>query len=262
MIYVDLKGRMCNQMFQIAAAKALALQNNDSFRCSNNVSGIKPSPEQTKRYRMTIFEKVQFGDFKINEKNTDRGTNDFSYKEINYKKDLCLAGYYQSEKFFIHREKEIREMFRCSPKILKFIEKNYHQILQKNNTCAVHIRRGDYVKYKEFHNNLGPSYYRASFEQMKGKYFVFFSDDILWCKNNFKDLNATFVDSKSDIIDFYLMSMLRNQIIANSSFSWWAAWLNTNKNKTVFAPKKWFGIKNKNLVTKDLIPSNWEIIDA
>tara|TARA_R110002020_G_scaffold269152_2_gene484466 strand:+ start:2920 stop:3708 length:789 start_codon:yes stop_codon:yes gene_type:complete len=262
MIYVDLKGRMCNQMFQMAAAKALALENNDNFKCSYNVSGIKPSLEQTKKYRMTIFKNIQFEVFKINKKNIDEGTHDFSYKEIDYKNGICLSGYYQSEKYFIHREKEIREMFRCSPKVLKFIEKKYCQLLHKNNTCAVHIRRGDYLKYKEFHNNLGLDYYRASFEQMKGKYFVFFSDDILWCKNNFKDLEGTFIDSKSDIIDFYLMSMLKNQIIANSSFSWWAAWLNTNKKKNVIAPKKWFGNKNSDLITEDLLPLSWEVIDA
>jgi len=262
MIYVELKGRMCNQMFQIATAKALSLENNDSFICSYNTSGIKPTTNQTKKYRKTVFKKLRFESFNTSQKVIDRGSDDFSYKKINYVNNLCLTGYYQSEKYFIDKQEEIREMFSCPPEILAFIERNYKKLLQRDNSCAVHIRRGDYLKYKEYHNNLNLDYYKACFDKMKGKHFVFFSDDIQWCKKNFKTLESTFVDSGSDIIDFYLMSNLKNHIIANSSYSWWAAWLNKREHKTVLAPRRWFGQKNSDFVTKDLIPSSWEIIDG
>lgn len=83
-----------------------------------------------------------------------------------------------------------------------------------------------------------------------------------WCKQTFSDVDATFVETGFDVLDFYLMSKMKNNIIANSSFSWWATWLNENCDKRVIAPKNWFGPKNQNLSTIDLIPNSWEIVDA
>jgi hypothetical protein len=89
--------------------------------------------------------------------------------------------------------------------------------------------------------------------------FLVFSDDIQWCKENFKGDNFHFIEGEKDYVDLYLMSLCNNNIIANSSFSWWGAWLNNTPNKKVIAPKQWFG-KAKQLNTKDLIPETWIIL--
>ena len=237
MICVSLKGRMCNQMFQMAAAKALSLDNNTGFVCSNIISGITPTNLETKKHRMTIFNQIDFTNFSTNNRSFHDDSGDFSYKQIDYRENLCLTGYYQSEMYFKHRAEDITSLFKCPEKIEKFLFKKFQKILDNKETCAVHVRRGDYLKYKDFHNNLGTSYYSACFEEMNQKHLVFFSDDIQWCRENFKNLNASFINTGSDVIDFYLMSKMQNNVIANSSFSWWAAWLNQNKNKTVLAPK-------------------------
>ena len=95
---------------------------------------------------------------------------------------------------------------------------------------------------------------------MAFNYDLVFSDDIKWCKDNFTEGPFIFVGGGEDYIDLHLMSKCKNNIIANSSFSWWGAWLNNNENKRVIAPKDWFGSSNSHLNTDDLIPGDWEII--
>ena len=137
---------------------------------------------------------------------------------------------------------------------------------KNQNTIAVHIRRGDYVTDKltqQFHGNCSLEYYhRAIIElQTNNKDFilVFFSDDSDWVKEQFGDLSYSkiFVDhnkNEDSWKDMFLMSSCQHNIIANSSFSWWAAWLNNNPEKVVVAPKEWFATNKK---TNDLIPSEW-----
>ena len=89
--------------------------------------------------------------------------------------------------------------------------------------------------------------------------FLIFSDDIVWCKNNFVGDKFIFIEGEEDYIDLWLMSLCNHNIIANSSFSWWGAWLNKNNNKTVIAPKNWFG-PNKKLDPTDLYCKDWLVI--
>jgi hypothetical protein len=134
--------------------------------------------------------------------------------------------------------------------------KKYHNLLD-DNTCSVHIRRGDYLRFPNDHPTLLNDYYFKSFDKMKkNTKFIVFSDDITWCKDNIKGNNMFYIEDETDYVNLILMSLCKHNIIANSSFSWWGAWLNKNKNKKVIAPKIWFG-PNKNLNTKDLIPNKW-----
>jgi len=262
MICVSLKGRLCNQMFQIAAGMALSVDNCVPFVCSRNSLGIIPTAKETSIYRDTIFKKIKFKNIIFQNFHTHVEPADFSYKKIEYKKNTILTGYYQSEKYFKHNEEVIKKLFECDKQILDYIDKKYSNLISKENTCSVHVRRGDYLKYKDSHYNLPKKYYENCFSIKKDDHFVFFSDDIEWCKDTFKGMDCTFIEKQTDVVDFYLMSMMKNNIIANSTFSWWAGWMNNNKNKRVLAPKNWFGPKNKNLYTGDIIPENWEIIDG
>lgn len=257
-----LRGRMCNQMFQIATAKSLSIDNNTDFVCGTNVSGITPSKIESDIYKITTFRKIKFQDLKPMMYKVHQDPSDFSYKKIPYENNILLDGYYQSEKYFKKHRSEILNMYECPDNLKKEMDVSFSELLSRNDTCSVHIRRGDYLKYKENHTNLTKNYYEKCFNEKKNSHFVFFSDDIEWCKENFKNKNATFVDTKSDVVDFYLMSRMKDNIIANSSFSWWAAWINKNDNKHVIAPKKWFGPKNKHLYSGDIIPNDWEVIDG
>ena len=136
---------------------------------------------------------------------------------------------------------------------------------------AIHVRRGDYVsnvKSFDFHGICEVTYYKNAIEQLNAKldnptYFIF-SDDVQWVRNNFNFIsNYTLVSDNAEqnnFEDFRLMRFCKHQIIANSTFSWWAAWLSDNP-KSVIAPSKWFGPNNADKLTKDLFPEEWRMID-
>ena len=124
----------------------------------------------------------------------------------------------------------------------------------------MHVRRGDYLKFKDTHPPCSVEYYNQAISSFsESSIFLVISDDIEWCKENFLGDKFYFVEGNEDYIDLYLMSLCKNNIIANSSFSWWAAWLNRNKEKIVIAPEKWFG-NEVQYNTDNLLPSSWETI--
>ena len=127
-----------------------------------------------------------------------------------------------------------------------------------NNIC-LHVRRGDYVKlYSELHLPQTMDYYDEALSYLpKNMKVLIFSDDIEWCKKNFIGDRFIFID-EVDYISIYIMSKMKHFIIANSSFSWWGAWLSDQDDKIVISPKKWFGgsLLNQDIEMK-IIPNNW-----
>jgi len=138
--------------------------------------------------------------------------------------------------------------------------------MSKSNSVSLHIRRGDYLsKSVEVFEPLNLDYYYSGIEYfnntIKEPHYFVFSDDIEWAKSNFVQSSSyTVVDyngADKGYEDMRLMSLCKHNIIANSSFSWWGAWLNRNPDKNVLAPKKWFSSKTSNLNSNDLLPSSW-----
>ena len=175
-----------------------------------------------------------------------------------------LLGYWQSEKYFADYSDEIREDFTFKSPLSERNSDLANQI-SSVNSVSVHVRRGDYVtNAKNAFIGVCPlSYYEQATELIKSRVespvFFVFSDDMDWVKSNLKlDVKTVMVNHNSgseSYNDMRLMSMSKHHIIANSSFSWWGAWLNPNPEKIVIAPKKWF--RNGEFDTSDLIPSNW-----
>lgn len=178
--------------------------------------------------------------------------------------DCYLAGYWQSEKYFLKKLSLIRTDFifrnTLTNKNLEFAQQ-----IAEVNSISLHIRRGDYVSNKKtntMHGTCDLDYYYAAIKYISSRvenpFFFIFSDDIEWARDNLK-LNPPYryVDhnyDKESYNDMHLMSLCRHHITANSSFSWWGAWLSTGTDKIVVAPKNWF---RKSINTKDLVPSNW-----
>ena len=193
----------------------------------------------------------------------------FDDKVLNVCDDTYLVGYFQSEKYFIKYRNKILNDFRLKCKLSELSESVYKKIVKEKVTCSIHVRRGDYasnLKVRGFHGLCDLSYYRNAVEFMKQKYgditFFVFSDDSGWLKTNFivssnKVIIVENNKARPNFEDLILMSKCNHQIIANSSFSWWAAWLNENKFKTVIAPKQWLKNPSDNALVKDLIPSTW-----
>ena len=178
-------------------------------------------------------------------------------------KNVSIMGFFQSEKYFIHYKKTVLKLFRF-PKIKDKLLQKYLNLIQNKNSVAIHIRRGDYLnnpKVRYVHGILKENYYKKSISYFKNRvknpFFFIFSDDIDLVKKTFFFFNKEkfiFIDTKSSINDLHLMSNCKHFIIANSTFSWWGAWLSKNKHKIICAPKRWVRAK---ISTPDIIPESW-----
>jgi hypothetical protein len=129
---------------------------------------------------------------------------------------------------------------------------------QNPNHAFLHVRRGDYVQSPQHHPTQDVGYYLKALEIIGAKNVYVFSDDIGWCNQNlsFGGYEWNYLDIDSPYVSMYLMTKCENNIICNSSFSWWGAWLNRNGNKKVISPIKWFGpLINKD--TSEICPSDW-----
>jgi len=170
----------------------------------------------------------------------------WGYHDIPIRDGQAIYGYVQSEKYFKH----------CRDKVLwQFEMKPQSNIELASDAVCIHVRRGDYVNSRH-HYCLGMEYYEKAMEQITGTYYVF-SDDILYCKEMFRDKNVIFVNGRDVFEDFFLMRQCKKFIIANSSLSWWAAWMTGGET---IAPKNWFAGVNQHLETKDLYCEGWSII--
>jgi hypothetical protein len=193
--------------------------------------------------------------------------NGFSFDPsmLEAKGNIYLEGYWQSEKYFVAiRDILLREFAFKYEQDAK--SRDITKQIQKTESVSLHIRRGDYVHdplTNQVHGLCSLEYYQKAVSYITQKipncHFYIFSDDHSWVSENFKlDYPFTLVDhndASRNYEDLRLMSLCRHNIIANSSFSWWGAWLNTNHEKIVCAPKKWFN--EPTLDTKDLIPESW-----
>lgn len=267
MIYCYLKGGLGNMVFQILATKSLAIDK--KVDCSfpnlhnlldylNSEKTHNPNINHTHEYLkyLTLFKNLNT----IPPKNQLKVFNyPFEYSIFDLPSDdFIINGFFQSEKYFAHNRKKILEWCKISPEIMNIIEFKYPDLLSKKTT-SIHVRRGDYVRLSGSHFVQNKTYFDSAIQMMKDitDIFVVFSDDINWCKENFVGNNFIFVDDEKDYIEMSLMSLCKNNIISNSSFSWLAAWLNENEDKKVIGPSKWFGPSLSYLSEKDIIPSSW-----
>ena len=171
-----------------------------------------------------------------------------------------LFGYFQSEKYFEHIESEIRKDFRFKKHIMDAAEP-YTRILRDNKVFSIHFRRTDYLNTPDAHPVPAHSFYKKAIKIFNDyDYGLVFSDDIEWCKTlDYLQSDKFIFCSNHAYLDLYLMTQCHSNVIANSSFSWWGAWLNSGSDKMVLTPSIWFG-PAINADTKDLIPEDWIII--
>lgn len=181
-------------------------------------------------------------------------------EQILLKEPAYLTGYFQSERYFKDIEKQVREAFSFSDKIWKEADaktakkiRDFQRKIDHSLSVSVHIRRGDYTENEAVYGNIcTDAYYKKAIKFIKEKYpeacFFIFSNEPEWAakwireqygeETGFTVIEGT--DENTGYLDLFLMSRCRHHILANSSFSWWGAWLNPNADKTVIAPSKWF----------------------
>jgi len=294
MIIVRLRGGLGNQLFQYAAAYSLAVNKGVELK-SDLYTYTKHA---YRKYELSHFN-VQLPEATRDEVHGFTGSNPvsrylnkmnnyyncpkvFAQPHYHFYEDffslpapLYLSGYWQSEKYFLPVADHIRRTYTPATPL---DSRNADLVaeMRSSNSVALHIRRGDYQsKGYEFFVPVNIDYYRRALSEIQSRVsnprFFVFSDDIAWSREQLKDIqNTTFIDHNTgadSYKDMVVMSACRNQIIANSTFSWWGAWLNDFDKKIVIAPKTWF---HYNYLTKktpvypcryysdrDLFPASW-----
>lgn len=286
MLYIRIAGGLGNQMFQYAFAKAYSLKHQTpvyldyslfaknklldgitlrslklnrfpiSLECANDIPfWASQSSNRVARKLHDLF----FSSLIVKDKEQGFDAKIFNTKLNN----ATFDGYFQTPKYFEEYRTEILKDFRFPDNNSLIFQSLKSKILNSNST-SLHVRRGDYLNPNVI-NILAPlplEYYQKAMMLMKDVAYFVFSDDIDWCKQNFKGENFIFVERHkdlSDIDDIHLMSLCKNNITANSSFSWWGAWINQNNNKIVTVPKKWFVSPKKN-AHWDIAAHNWHLL--
>lgn len=198
----------------------------------------------------------------IIEENTLCVYNDMYFK-LDIYKNTYFKGYFQNEQFFKSIESSIRNDFKLKDDYLSDTE--LANKINIENSVSIHIRRGDYLDCKLF-PTFDLNYYleaiKLIIKNISNPIFYVFSDDIEWAKKNinYEHYHFRFVDEKfseNACDDLLLMSKCKHNIIANSTYSWWSAWLNSNRDKIVICPLKWYLDKEMNSLTQYMIPKQW-----
>lgn len=262
MVYVQLKGRLGNNLFQIAAGASLAKQNNDIFCVVAPNSAIDPGisteADELNELRKSVFRQVNVVSDLPSGISIYR-EKEFAFRPIPYQPEVVLSGYFQSEKYF--DKALVRELFAIDDETKAYINRKYGALLAQKPT-SIHIRRGDYIRNLDYHPICSLSYFRDAMKVIGSDTpFLIVTNDIEWCKQKFRGDNVYFTDKESAVVDLYLQSMCANNIISNSSFSWWGAWLNSNPSKKVIYPSPWFGISATEIDDSDLIPDCWTSVN-
>ena len=282
MIIIKLKGGLGNQLFQYACARSLAERNHDSVKL--DLSWYQPggvvARDTVRPYALEAFTiaaqtasdeeiaRVQPGRvraFGVRVMRKLRPINSYHFDPavLNQSGDVYLEGFFQSEKYFVGIASVIRDAFRLRQPMRAEAQALLQEIRQ-SRAVALHVRRGDYVHNRHaatFHGTCSPAYYQEAMaliaKQVEAPTFFVFSDDIEWVKTHMHIPHAVYVSREgiADYEELMLMAACHHAIIANSSFSWWGAWLNEHPDKIVIAPKQW--VADPRVDTSDAVPASW-----
>lgn len=242
-----LAGGLGNQMFEVAAAASLAKDNNAVVVINPNEHILPNQGRNVNNYLNNIFGKIATDT--TPPVKTKYSWDRIYYKPIPFQPNVKLGGHYQSYKYFDHNREYIQKLF--TPQ----------EVFSLDST-AIQVRRGDYYKFPDHHPLLPSEYYTKAVNEGGFKKLAIFSDDIPWCKANLKfdiDVEIEYITGESDWSELIKMSRCQNLIISNSSFGWWAAYLNTRPDKKVFVPDPWFGkaLIDDGFKMDDLILPEW-----
>lgn len=292
MVIIRLKGGLGNQLFQYATAYAIAKENNDDLLIDDtffekqdlrqmklnvlNIENKKKYPlEQksiivsclnnkylNKMFRILKIKKIRFkkdGVYYLEDRRTDYTEDIFRINSTN----VYLDGYFQSYLYFEKYRQKILRQFEIS-----FLNNGelFEKEITQTESVAIHIRRGDFLKHNKKKNTynyvLELSYYFKAIKEIekniKNPTYYFFSDDINWVKKKFGEreeyIYISLTGENADVEELMLMKKCKHIIAANSTFSWWAAWLNENENAIKIVPNRDFG-------NHDMIPNTWIRLD-
>ena len=282
MLVSVIKEGLGNQLFQYATGRSLAYklgvkfkldichyETNKSRKYSLNHFGIIEqfiTPLEKTSLRAKNWYSKRLKQLDISARSYWYFENGFEFdpKLFQVLDNTIIEGYWQTEKYFKDIEDIIRREFQVKD-LLKGKNEEYLREIKKENSVSLHVRRGDYISndhVNSIHGACGLTYFESAIEYMlkhiSNPCFFVFSDDMEWVRENIsiKGCRTYYTDHNGDddFEDLRLMYSCKHQIISNSSFSWWGAWLNSNRNKVVVAPANWF---RSNRIDRDILPQSW-----
>lgn len=259
-------GGLGNQLFIIFTCITTAKKQDKDYRISKSQTSTFPRPTYWNELLSTL-DYYSGNDF--NPKLTHQERNHNIYTEIpNYDESFKINGYFQSSKYFNEYSNFVRENITLRPLDQKIVENKLKVLREKyigKKLVWVHVRRTDYVEKSYYHLNLKMEYYIEAMSKFDKDetVFIFFSDDILWCKKTFDYVENKEFITDVDYRELILMSKLDGGVMANSTFSWWAAWImDPKKEKKVITPRRWFRSGGDELPQTDRIEDHWEVLEV
>lgn len=257
-VTATLLGELGNQFFIIAAANSLAID--------HNARATFPDLEENQGQNIPLNRKHVFPH--VNAEYPAESASlyyepYFHYAPIPYVPNMRIQGFFQSEKYFAHHKQEILNLFAPSEQIMQYLRTKYSDILDDPHTVSIHLRFYHEDPDERFYLGCRREFIEKAIALFPEETnFIVFSNRMERAKQFLTGINRSFrfIEGEAHYHDFYLMSRCRHNIICNSTFSWWAAYLNPNPSKIVVAPGKWF-TKEAGLSMQDLIPETWVTIN-
>ena len=251
-------GQLGNQMFQVASTVGIALDHGLQFDFLRAIEDIQVGKVFDLRTNLTVMDIAEAVTLEETDLNFQRFVLPRDAKVVS------MGGYLQSPLYFAHHTERRRELFSIRQSLLDQALPQAPEVFDEDTAC-LHVRRGDYVQLRHIYTQLDRQYYsRALLSIPNIRKVVVMSNDVEWCRNEFQGLPYEIIYSSASFLhDFSLLSQCSNLVIANSSFSWWAAFLNT-RVKRVIAPSPWYKRDGPLAYanTPDMYLSSWRVIDA
>lgn len=232
-------GGLGNQLFEVATTCALAWDNGAEAYFPDYIPLLAHSQSlHHVLFRCPLYPPKD-------EVSSEWATPVYGYEPIPFTNGMRLSGYSQNEKYFAHYRSRLLQLFAPKESDLQYIKKKYGWVLDHPNTVSVHIRyyfaeKPDEPAFRQYDEEY---YQKAMNLFSKDVLFVVISDNMSFAKKiiNTRERNVVFIEDEPHYIDFYLQTLCKHNIIGNSTFSWWGAWLNQNPGKIVIRPKEWIG---------------------
>lgn len=257
--YLGRQGRLGNQLFQYAVSRAVADRNGYTLKIPAWKNGIMgKSAIQLAPFNLLAEEFMGAETITYEFHEPSNGFATYFPQVFLVPPNTALVGFFQSWKYFDTIADKIRAEFTMRSPYPELAERIIAEQRKTQQTLVgLHVRRGDYLMVNLTHRMPGAAYYQRAFEYFSDARYLIFSDDIGWCHEVFKGDQFSFIGSTDHWLDLAVFMRCDHYILAASSFSWWAAWLNQSHSKIVIAPDPWVGPALSHCPTEDLYPDGW-----
>lgn len=264
LIFNNNLGRLGNQMFTYATLTAICRRKNIKNYIFTHLGSLQyfeltPRENVISKFKIDFLLKTLFRLFFIPRVRYMDHSKQYSDAELDFSGTKYISAGLQGESYFKDIEGEIKDRFSIKPQYQQRANAIYAEFQDGLKNVCVHIRRGDYLTFMGKNFAVPLSYYQQALENLSPKThrFIFITDDREYVQQQFGQFPHTYFSQENEITDFQLMMKAEICILANSTFSWWAAWLNSNPNKRVTIPRYFMGIQEKVEFPNGIIPPDW-----